>query len=199
MDLRQFGSEAVARACGRWRLTQDRRPTPANIVKLAVEERKFIAESEEMQKSGKKPYAMMTEAERQVFHTNIYAFRRVVLGADDTTSPCDPKGEWYRADLVDEEVRRRRPRHEDVEMQREGRSIVTAWAKERGFDTIDAYAEANGIPFVNGVPADAYRMVAVEILASAEKRRREAMGIVRPEYKPSYEQMAAARRDLGLE
>lgn len=98
MDLRQFGSEAVARACGRWRLTQNRRPTPADIVKLAIEERTLIAESEEVAKSGKKPYAGMTYGEKQEFHTNVYAFRRIVLGADDTTSPCDLEGKWYRGE-----------------------------------------------------------------------------------------------------
>jgi hypothetical protein len=43
VDLRQFGAEAVARACGRWRITEHRRPTPADIVKLAIEERDLIA------------------------------------------------------------------------------------------------------------------------------------------------------------
>jgi hypothetical protein len=140
----------------------------------------------------------MTDNERQAWHTDVYAFRRVVLGSNDKISPCDPDGKWYHVDLVEEEVRRRRPRHEDIEMQREGRAIVTAWAKKRDFETIDNYAEANGIPFVNGTPSDAYRMIAAEILAEAEKRRKADLGIERKEFSPTPEQMAASRRHLGI-
>jgi hypothetical protein len=37
-DLREFGPDAVAEACGCWRRSQTRRPTIADIRKLAIEE-----------------------------------------------------------------------------------------------------------------------------------------------------------------
>ncbi len=102
LDLEQFGSDIVSRATGRWRLTENRRPTPADIVKIAIEERDTLRLDERGPRDGKKPYAQMTEAEKQAWHTDVYAFRRVVLGIYEATSPCDTKGRWYDPIMVDD-------------------------------------------------------------------------------------------------
>jgi hypothetical protein len=49
-----------------------------------------------------------SDADRWRWHAEVYAFRRVVLGVsyDLRTSPCDLKGEWFDAYLVDEATRR---------------------------------------------------------------------------------------------
>ena len=107
-DLHQFGAEVVSRACGRWRLTQNRRPTPADIVKLAIEERDTLGIEHQGSTSGKKPYAAMTDDEKRAWHTDVYAFRRVCLGIFEQTSPCDTKGKWYDPIMVDEAERTKR-------------------------------------------------------------------------------------------
>jgi hypothetical protein len=38
MDVREFGSDVVAEACGRWRRSETRRPTIADIRRLCIEE-----------------------------------------------------------------------------------------------------------------------------------------------------------------
>jgi len=130
IDLHQFGAEAVARACGRWRITEHRRPTPADIVKLAIEEQDVIAisEAKEGPAKGKKPYAAMTEAEKLDWHTDVYAFRRVYLDIYDTTSPPDPKGARYNPNLVEAaEHRLREQKGKVIGQDRE------AWARSRGW------------------------------------------------------------------
>lgn len=104
-DLVQFGPEVVSRACGRWRLTQNRRPTPADIVKLAIEERDQLGIEEEGPAPGKKKYGQMSEAEKRAWHTDVYAFRRVCLGIFEQTSPPDPTGKWYDPIMVEEAAR----------------------------------------------------------------------------------------------
>ncbi len=168
MDLREYGSEAISRACGRWRITQRNRPTPADIVKLAIEERNLIEVSEEGVVAGKKPYANMTEGEKLAWHTDVYAFRQVVLGVspDEHTSPCDTKGRWYRADLVEAEVLRRRPRRDYRQMELEGREISERWAREQGFESMEAYVDARGITW-----AQACTIVSTDILSKAAAAR----------------------------
>lgn len=43
-DLAPFGPDAVAEACARWRIRETRRPTPADIVKLAADVQRELAE-----------------------------------------------------------------------------------------------------------------------------------------------------------
>lgn len=47
-DLREFGPAIVSEACLRWRRTESRRPTPADIRKLAIEVRNESRQSEEV-------------------------------------------------------------------------------------------------------------------------------------------------------
>jgi len=47
-------------------------------------------------------YARMSDAQRRLWHAQVYALRRVMLDVPHTerTSPCDPKGEWYDENAV---------------------------------------------------------------------------------------------------
>jgi hypothetical protein len=58
-----------------------------------------------------KPYSTMTEAERWAWHSEVYAFRRVILGASATerTSPPDPDGRWFDENLVQAAIYRKYP------------------------------------------------------------------------------------------
>lgn len=60
--------------------------------------------------SGVPGYASLTTAERWQWHAHTYAWRRVFLGVADSlhTSPCDPNGEWFDAEMVERETERLR-------------------------------------------------------------------------------------------
>src|SRR6185312_5035486 len=47
-----------------------------------------------------KSYGQLTDAEKWQWHADVYAFRRIVLEADEQTSPCDPDGEWFNEELI---------------------------------------------------------------------------------------------------
>jgi len=53
-------------------------------------------------------YSTLSIAEKWEWHADVYAFRRVFLGIYDTTSPPDPTGVWYNADLADVFEKRKR-------------------------------------------------------------------------------------------
>ena len=53
-----------------------------------------------------------TEAEQWAWHAENYANRRVMLNADERTSPMDPDGRWYNADLVAAAEAKMRGKHE---------------------------------------------------------------------------------------
>lgn len=153
-DLREFGPESVAEACGEWRRTQNRRPTPSDIRRLAIE-------AQRNRRADDEPLAL-------------------------------PSPEVLAA-------RAERARMRDREMQLGGRAIVTEWARERGFDSIEAYAEANGIHW-----SEAYGRVVTGILtgspiAGPMQSVAAQLGVTAREYSPTAEQLAAGRRELGLE
>jgi hypothetical protein len=47
---------------------------------------------------------MLSNADKRRWHAQIYGFRRAILNIERhvTTSPVDPKGEWYDPLLVDD-------------------------------------------------------------------------------------------------
>lgn len=51
-----------------------------------------------------------SDEDRRRWHSEVYAWRRVRLGADpdERTSPPDPEGHWFDAELVDEAERKLR-------------------------------------------------------------------------------------------
>lgn len=170
-DLAEFGPEAVRAACIRWRRSQQRRPTPAELRVYASEEgQRVLAEAGDRAR-GKKPYAQMDEIERRRWHAGVYAFRKLILGIDEQTSPCDPEGRMWDADLVAEAevaLAKRKGLHLDWnaaerrsrEDQLAGREIVNRWARDRGHADLDAYCAATGRDWI-----DVYRQITVEILA----------------------------------
>jgi hypothetical protein len=99
-------------------------------------------------------YAKLTEAERWQYHTHVYAFRLVYLGAPETQHVWDgdPEGKYFNADMIAKEVtrlqakkakqdgsarRRDDPRNDPiVQAQR------AAWIKHRRYPSWDAYLDA---------------------------------------------------------
>ncbi len=122
-------------------------------------------------RSRSRSYSTMTEAEKLVFHTEVYAFRAVYLDIQEEISPCDPKGEWFRRDLVlqlarakyskRERAKREKESARSRELQLEGRDIVNKWAQREGFDDIDAYCDAMRVPWV-----DVYTEIVQQICAT---------------------------------
>ena len=118
---------------------------------------------------SKKPYAMLTEAERWQWHTDVYAFRRVVLGkpVSDRTSPCDPDGDYFDEALIrvacarrmDKRERARRQREEQHDgwgRYREAAEYREAWAHQLGYKS---FAQMYAIGLVAAVrDAPAYRV-----------------------------------------
>lgn len=106
-----------------------------------------------------KKYADMTVPERWEWHASIYAFRRVVLDvpAEERTSPCDTEGVWFDAGLVDAAERRLRAkrapqrRASDEEMQREGRAVANAWARQRGYRDVEEYRLAERLSYTEAL------------------------------------------------
>ncbi len=151
-----------------------------------------------------KSYALMTEGERWNWHSEVYAFRRVVLGAspDEKTSPPDPEGVYFNEDLVRAAARRlvdkrnkgrrawQRARHDDL--QREGRGTVDAWARSQGFADLDHYAQAKGIADIT----DAYRvyLASPEFARFVDREKARRIGVPE-EAEPDY---AAVQEILGI-
>lgn len=153
-DLREFGPEIVSIACGNWRRAENRRPTIADIRRLAIDARREAGEASE-------PHYLPSPEDR-------------AARAERTTA-------------------------RDREMQLAGREVVTKWAQDRGFPTIDAYAEHHGMHW-----SDAYRQVISGILVGSPIARAfkagdlaEMLGVSAREYTP--EEMRAGRIALGLE
>lgn len=162
-----------------------------------------------------KPYATLTVPERWQWHAEVYAFYRVVLGVPIETcaSPCDPDGEWFDEALVRaaaarlvakrDEAKMRRVRARSDGMEREGRAIANEWARERGFADFDEYLLVERIDY-----STACVRVATSILKRPPSEPRakfdsrtaaEALGLTARECAPTPEQLAAGRRELGLE
>lgn len=79
----------------------------------------------------------------------------------------------------------------DVEMQLEGRAISTEWARKRGYEDIDAYAEAQGISGIVARKQCAMSILAARSTVVSSRERRE------PQF--SADALAIGRAELGLE
>lgn len=166
-----------------------------------------------------KPPSTMTVPEQWDWHAEMYAFRRVVLGLDEPTSPCDAEGKWFHPQLIDEAAKRLRDkrtvavearRHAGNEaMEREAVRVKDRWARDRGYRDCADYQERERLDRI-----DAASNIARSFLAMAEARNREAfsepaaldraealrdLGVTAREYKPTPEQLRAGRIALGLE
>lgn len=55
-----------------------------------------------------KPFSELSVAEKWLWHSNVYAFRRIVLGVprEETVSPCDQTGVWFDESMVAEAEKR---------------------------------------------------------------------------------------------
>jgi hypothetical protein len=167
-------------------------------------------------------FARLNEQQKWEWHADTYAFERLVLGREG--SPCDPDGKWhnpalvaiaeryYRAKFVEPRQRNSQARDDD---QLGGRALVNAWARSKGFDSIDEYAERNGIELLG--EHGAYVQATQEIVARAVAKKQREWGwpaagktsldevrrdlglTATPEKKWTAEEMAAGRRELGLE
>lgn len=118
-----------------------------------------------------KDWRVLTEAEQWEYHADNYGWRRVDRDDYSTTSPTDSGGDFYdgpMAQVAEDWHRWRRSQHRpnrDRELTLEGRAIINAWARSKGYADVDAYAEARGIN-----PVSAY----VEYVRELEKNSRAA-------------------------
>lgn len=151
----------------------------------------------------------MTTAERWIFHADVYAFRRVYQDVPEAerTSPCDPTGEWFDEQLVRAATLRKREKRDGPRLARErvrdrnsieGLDICSRWAQERGFPDFAAAEHAGH------THADVIRSFTGprEMPGDARGRWRGTaadLGVTAVEKTWTPEEMAAGRRELGLE
>jgi hypothetical protein len=123
---------------------------------------------------------------------------------------CAEERELRSPELVcdAQSARERKARFEDrqrtrnIENQREGRALINAWAKAKGYADVDGYIEASGIHW-----SDAYREHINEVLAGspiaggmkAVIGTAAALGVTAREYDPTPEALSEGRRELGME
>jgi hypothetical protein len=142
----------------------------------------------------------LSSIEKWEWHADVYAFRRVYLGVYDTTSPCDEKGVWYDPNLVEAAEHKKRakqgmqPPTSDEDREVWARSLGwSSWLERQDAIARNEERYAAGLKWQRGHAAE---------LKTAQGRRpspAEALGVTAAEYKPTPEQMASARRELGLE
>jgi hypothetical protein len=153
----------------------------------------------------RKPYAQLTESERWQWHSEVYAFRRVVLKTpiEEKTSPCDPSGDWFNEGLIRVAAarfheqfngpRERRHRTQDEAMQREGRALCNRWARQNGYaDMGTALAEGRSYTDVARSFGD------LKTMPREQQTRFDArsLGVEVREFTPSSERLAAGRQAL---
>jgi hypothetical protein len=143
------------------------------------------------------------------------------------TTPPDPHCEWLSAALVERAEAYYRERHKSAaerrqktrsaEQQLEGRDIVNRWVQSKGFTNLDVYCAAKG---GDELAAHKDYLESSEFREVIRKQRMQRAGIegldpASPDYKalatmlglkvtenkfdPTPEEMAASRRQLGLD
>jgi hypothetical protein len=198
-DLAEFGPEIVSIACGRWRRQPGgRRPTPGDIHAICVEETAARGDDEPVAaSSGKKSYAEMTDAEKWVWHTDVYAFRRVVLGINAHYSPVDRDGRWYDVALVDAAEAKKRDELGSAASKefadREAFAHAIGWpswlARQ---DSIDRHTESMQLGLAWQSENAARRAAGFVQVGGAA----EVLGVTAREW--TAEEMARGRAELGL-
>lgn len=188
-------------------------------------EHPFAATIEQMRRKPEEGggFARLNDQQKWEWHADVYAFEKIVLNRE--CSPCDPNNRWFNAHLVRIaeryyrakfiEPRERANAVRDSADQRQGRALVNGWARRRGYDSIDEYAEGEQIPLIG--EGSAYLLAVTEIAAqvAAEKQRawgkgahgrtsldevRAALGVdAKPAKTWTPEEMRHARVELGLE
>lgn len=133
------------------------------------------------------------------WHTGVYAWRRVRLGVSHEvrTSPSDPEGHWFVADMVDKAERRlrdqveakqaERARAREAEMLAEAPAVENAWAQKHGYADFQDYKAREQIDHV-----DAACNVARSLIAAALLKGKEAFG------EPEDADWAALLKSLGV-
>jgi hypothetical protein len=176
----------------------------------------FAGTLEQMRKKEGGGFANLNMNQQWEWHADVYAFNSVILGRDH--SPADPDGRWRDLDRIAVCERHYRAKHikpSERALARgpdddalEGRAIINAWAKRKGYADVDAYCEAMGWvgekEWIN-----AYQEYAAEHSAPMKHMPRAPnarwkgtaadLGVTAREYAPTPEQMAAGSQALGLE
>lgn len=153
---------------------------------------------------------MMTDPEKWLWHSEVYAFRRIVLGApvEQQTSPPDPDGKWFDEGLIRASAARlgenktqasaRRRAAIDADM---GRAICNGWARDRGFADFAAAEAAGHLP--REVVASIAAISAAKAMPAGPRGRWSGtaadLGVKAREYAPTPEQLRDGRVALGLE
>ena len=162
----------------------------------------------------------MSVEERFAWHTEVYAWRRVRLGVsrDERSSPPDPQGVWFNADMVDEaECRLRQTidgklqaaKAQDLADAREASAIEDGWAQKRGYADFEDYKAREQINHVDAACNVARSLIAAALLKGKEafgepdaadpKALLKALGVTAKEVDYSPETMRRARIALGIE
>lgn len=155
------------------------------------------------------------------WHTGVYAWRRVRLAVsrEVRTSPADPQGHWFVADMVDKAERRlreqveakqaERARAREAEMLAEAPAIEDGWAQKHGYADFPDYMAREQIDHVDACCNVARSLIASAVLKGKEafgepadadpKALLKALGVTAKEVDYSPETMRRARIALGIE
>jgi len=168
-----------------------------------------------------KKFSELTTPEQWEWHTNVYAWRRVRLGVsrEEHTSPPDPQGVWFRADMVDEAEAKLRQKIEgqvttrtqkrDEALIGEAETIKNAWARQHGYVDFEDYKTRNGLDDVDAACNVARSLIAAAVIKGREafaeppdrdpKTLLKALGVSARERIYDAEALRRARIALGIE
>jgi hypothetical protein len=136
-------------------------------------------------------YARLSDQQKWEWHADIYAFRRVCLGAGpDDPTPCDPKREKFNEHLVGIAERFYRAKH--AELSRQCKADTDARNAIRFADGERWRNSKEGKDFLGQPVYRRYRDSDISDLHAD-------LGLSAREFSPTLEQMAEGRRQLGLE
>ena len=163
----------------------------------------------------------MTEREKWQWHTDVYAWRRVRLGAarEEQTSPPDPKGVWFNADMVDAAERMlqqkvegqaaARTKQRDDAMLAEAGQVKNTWARQHGYADFEDYRARHGLDDVDATCNIARSLIAAAVIkgkeAFAELGDRDpnallkALGVSAKERIYTPDELRRARIALGID
>jgi hypothetical protein len=163
----------------------------------------------------------LTHEDKLAWHAEKYAWRRVRLGVsrDEQTSPTDPEGHWFVADMVDEAKQRLRGQIDgtrtaranihDAELLAEAPAVENEWAQKHGYTDFQDYMAREQIDHVDAACNVARSLIAAALLKGKEalgepadadpKALLKALGVTAKEVDYSPEAMRRARIALGIE
>jgi hypothetical protein len=164
-DLIEFAPDIVKDACGEWRRTERRRPMIADIRALCIP-----VHNKRAQERALAAPSSLSEAEK---------YARSVGWASN-------------AERRDALIRSEAKLGTNRDTLAEGKAIGNRWAQERGFPTLDAYAEANGLDYVSA------RMQVVRFFLAQVKKPPGAQKPAEQPYSTPERSIHDVLREMGI-